>query len=152
MLICPFLTREVFDKVLLQDGQYKYPCCDAEMGCQVGKTCTPPIYTHISWWIYRTLKTDQSFSTPRSLHLSSTLSSPSFLILQSLCICRRGRQGCVSAFCVQCSCVCVYVHIHVALIVRVCVYEHGSMCLVAQSTTNTGCFSCSLSLVLQWNI
>lgn len=29
------------------------------------------IYTHISWWVYRTLKTDQSFSTPRSPRLSS---------------------------------------------------------------------------------
>lgn len=61
------------------------------MGCQVGKKCTHPIYTHISWWVYRTLKTDQSFSTPRSLHLSSPLSTLSFLIRQSGCMCRKGR-------------------------------------------------------------
>lgn len=55
-----------------------------------------PIYTHISWWIYRTLKTDQSFSTPRSLHLSSTLSTLSFRILQSECM------G-VGVVCVHCA-------------------------------------------------
>lgn len=58
------------------------------------------IYTHISWWIYRTLKTDQSFSTPKSLHFSSPLSTLSFLILWSNCICRRGGEV---GLCVHCA-------------------------------------------------
>lgn len=83
------------------------------------------IYTRISWWIYRTLKTDQSFSTPRSLHLSSPLSALSLLILQSKCIMQKGERG---VTCVHlrahlprvCECTCV---------ARVCAYTFNvSLC------------------------
>lgn len=74
------------------------------------------IYTHISWWIYRTLKRDQSFSTAGLL---STLSSLSFLIPQTGCIRRWGSWvmcahfACSVTLCVHIrvtDCVCAYVH------------------------------------------
>lgn len=60
-----------------------------------------PFYTHISWWIYRTLKMDQSFSTPRSLHISSPLSTLSLWILESDSIYKLGRVVVVCRLCTR---------------------------------------------------
>ncbi len=89
-----------------------------------------PIYTHISWWIYRTLKTDQSFSIPRFLHLSSSLSTLSLFDSTVGVYVQRGEQ--LSA----CACTCVAqvctfhvslsMHMHVTLVAYARV--HTSAC------------------------
>lgn len=156
-------TCEGFVKVLRQDGQYKYPCCDAEMGCQVGKTCVPPFIPTSAGGFIGPLKQINHFPLP-GLYTSHPFSPhfPFWFYSQSV-YCKRGVGLCmciVHAFaCVyKSTCVawvCAYnlyvylcMDIRVPLIEYACTYAYGCMRLAAQSTTSAGCFSCSLSLVL----
>lgn len=135
-------------------------CCDAGMGCQVGKKCMLP-FTPTSAggfigplkWINHFPLTGLSTSHPLSPHFGFGFYSQTVYTncegcgMCVDCVHITTQNTCATQVCINPQSMIMHAY-NTCPADRVCVEAHGCMCLAGQSSNSTGCFSCSLSLVL----